>query len=373
MTAEVRFLTRQPGVTWRPWGPTDSPGQTTGIHVQPNTRDHRHCRVQHDGSAKYHNVQLNPNVAFVVDEVTEDCMEGAHFLEVRGVAETTVGTHDLQGHLAPEIIRIHPRRILSFNVDPDHPGFAARDVTPVDLGQRGGLTCWPSKRLVPVTPDVLELRDPPDPIAGPGEVLVAASVCDVLFVDTMICSGRGADYFPSARRSCPATEWRNDCRSRHRRRHQRAWPARGGAYRWSGGQRRLCGSGRGRFRETAPQFSDDTTRSRRPPPSTTAPQHCVSSRRQHRRRGSGYCSRRCRGHGIASRPTACRSRGQGRGCRPWLDETRSCLRRPGPWRQSTTAKPVGPMRCSTPAAALPDRRARRCRRNDRRGGVRADR
>jgi NADPH2:quinone reductase len=45
-------------------------------------------------------------------------------------------------------------------------------------------------------PDVLELRDLPDPLAGPGQVLVAASACDVLFVDTMIRSGGGADYFP---------------------------------------------------------------------------------------------------------------------------------------------------------------------------------
>jgi NADPH2:quinone reductase len=45
-------------------------------------------------------------------------------------------------------------------------------------------------------PDVLELRDLADPVPGPGQVVVAASACDVLFVDTMIRSGRGADYFP---------------------------------------------------------------------------------------------------------------------------------------------------------------------------------
>ncbi|MGD0391925.1 MAG: zinc-binding dehydrogenase [Acidimicrobiales bacterium] len=44
-------------------------------------------------------------------------------------------------------------------------------------------------------PDVLELRELPDPVPGPGQVLVAASLCDVLFVDTVIRSGRGADYF----------------------------------------------------------------------------------------------------------------------------------------------------------------------------------
>lgn len=81
-------------------------------------------------SAKYRNVRANPQVAFVVDEVTAPTMEGAHFLEIRGEAETAVGPRDPDGHLAPEIIRIHPRRIISFNVDPDHPGLATRDIDP---------------------------------------------------------------------------------------------------------------------------------------------------------------------------------------------------------------------------------------------------
>ena len=45
-------------------------------------------------------------------------------------------------------------------------------------------------------PDALELRELPDPVPGPGQVVVAASACDVLFVDTVIRSGRGTDYFP---------------------------------------------------------------------------------------------------------------------------------------------------------------------------------
>ena len=81
-------------------------------------------------SAKYRNVQANPHVAFVVDEVTAPTFEGAHFLEIRGEAETAVGPDDPTGHLAPEIIRIRPRRVISFNVDPDRPGFAARDIRP---------------------------------------------------------------------------------------------------------------------------------------------------------------------------------------------------------------------------------------------------
>ena len=80
-------------------------------------------------SAKYRNIRSNPHVAFVVNEVTAMNMEGAHFLEIRGDAEPAVGPHDPSGHLSPEIIRIHPRRVISFNVDPDHPGLTARGGT----------------------------------------------------------------------------------------------------------------------------------------------------------------------------------------------------------------------------------------------------
>jgi pyridoxamine 5'-phosphate oxidase family protein len=79
-------------------------------------------------SAKYRNIQANPRVAFVVDEVTEASMEGAHFLEIRGTAEAVTGTASTDAHLAPEIIRIHPRRVIAYNVDPDDPGLQTRDI-----------------------------------------------------------------------------------------------------------------------------------------------------------------------------------------------------------------------------------------------------
>ena len=58
-----------------------------------------------------------------------------------------------------------------------------RDVRAIEVARFGG-------------PDVLTFTELPDPVAEPGQVLVAASASDVLFVDTMIRSGRGADYFP---------------------------------------------------------------------------------------------------------------------------------------------------------------------------------
>jgi pyridoxamine 5'-phosphate oxidase family protein len=129
--AEVRFLTRQPRGHLATLGPNGIPQvKPLGFTYNPALGAIEITGFNMSGSAKYRNVQANPNVAFVVDEVTGQSMEGAHFLEIRGVAEIAVGTHDPQGHLAPEIIRIHPRRIVSFNADPDHPGFAARDVPP---------------------------------------------------------------------------------------------------------------------------------------------------------------------------------------------------------------------------------------------------
>jgi pyridoxamine 5'-phosphate oxidase family protein len=80
-------------------------------------------------SAKYRNVATNPKVAFVVDEVTvENAMEGTHFLEIRGEAEQVTGPTPTDPHLAPEVIRIHPTRVIGWNIDADGPVFDARDL-----------------------------------------------------------------------------------------------------------------------------------------------------------------------------------------------------------------------------------------------------
>jgi pyridoxamine 5'-phosphate oxidase family protein len=128
-TAEVLFLTRQPRGYLATVGPSGAPQvNPLGFTYNPTLGTIDITGIDMAASAKYRNVRRDPHVAFVVDEVTEASLQGAHFLEVRGIAETTVGTVDPTGHLAPEIIRLHPRRIVSFNVDPDRPGFDARDV-----------------------------------------------------------------------------------------------------------------------------------------------------------------------------------------------------------------------------------------------------
>lgn len=77
-----------------------------------------------DTSAKYRNIAVHPEVAFVVDDAIGEGAAGMRFVEVRGHAEQTrvdppAGAEGLSGH----IIRIQPRRVVSWNAHPNHPGF----------------------------------------------------------------------------------------------------------------------------------------------------------------------------------------------------------------------------------------------------------
>ena len=60
---------------------------------------------------------------------------------------------------------------------------------------------WPEPvRVISVArfggPQVLTPASAPDPVAGAGEVVIAGGASDVMFVDTMIRSGRGVGFFP---------------------------------------------------------------------------------------------------------------------------------------------------------------------------------
>jgi pyridoxamine 5'-phosphate oxidase family protein len=81
-------------------------------------------------SAKFRNVQVNPEVAFLVDDVTGAGPSGVRFLEIRGQAQTVTlaAPPAPEAGLSAQIIRIHPRRILSWNVEPGQPGLRTRDV-----------------------------------------------------------------------------------------------------------------------------------------------------------------------------------------------------------------------------------------------------
>ena len=84
-------------------------------------------------SAKYRNIGSNPAVAFVVDDSVGTGAEGMRFLEVRGEAERVTSAEPAGPGLSPHLIRIHPQRVVSWNIDPQRPGMQATDV-PADAG-----------------------------------------------------------------------------------------------------------------------------------------------------------------------------------------------------------------------------------------------
>jgi pyridoxamine 5'-phosphate oxidase family protein len=82
-------------------------------------------------SAKYRNVGRQPLVALVVDDATGVGPGNVQFLEIRGVAETVTAQPAPFPGASAEVIRIHPRRVVALNVDPDQPGLRARDIEAV--------------------------------------------------------------------------------------------------------------------------------------------------------------------------------------------------------------------------------------------------
>jgi len=128
---EQRFLTRQKRGHLTTIGPDGWP-QVKPLGFSWNAEE---ATIDITGfnmakSAKYRNVAANPKVAFVVDEVTVDnAMEGTHFLEIRGWAQQVAGGESPETHLAPELIRIHPTRVIAWNIGSDVPVFEARDVS----------------------------------------------------------------------------------------------------------------------------------------------------------------------------------------------------------------------------------------------------
>ncbi|HEX9034438.1 MAG TPA: PPOX class F420-dependent oxidoreductase, partial [Streptosporangiaceae bacterium] len=78
---------------------------------------------------KFRNVQANGQVAFVVDDIASVDPWVVRCFEVRGVAEALTGQAPLNRYMSPEIIRIHPRRIISWGMGPDGSESSRRTIT----------------------------------------------------------------------------------------------------------------------------------------------------------------------------------------------------------------------------------------------------
>jgi len=79
-----------------------------------------------DKSKKYRNVKANPKVAFVVDDLASVDPWVVRGVEIRGIAEALEGVGP---QMSQHVIRVHPKRIISWGVDPGSLRMSARDVT----------------------------------------------------------------------------------------------------------------------------------------------------------------------------------------------------------------------------------------------------
>lgn len=75
---------------------------------------------------KFRNITANPLVSLVVDDIPSTDPWQVRCVEVRGWAEAITGA-PTTGY-SNDIIRIHPTRILTLGLDPEHSGTRARDV-----------------------------------------------------------------------------------------------------------------------------------------------------------------------------------------------------------------------------------------------------
>ncbi|MFK0252227.1 PPOX class F420-dependent oxidoreductase [Streptomyces sp. NPDC090445] len=66
---------------------------------------------------KWRNLQGNPRLALVVDDLVSTRPWRVRGIEIRGHATLEVGPHTLGPHFSPEVIRIHPDRIFTWGLD----------------------------------------------------------------------------------------------------------------------------------------------------------------------------------------------------------------------------------------------------------------
>lgn len=70
---------------------------------------------------KFRNIQKNNRVAFVIDDIPSLDPYRVRCVEIRGTAEALTDQPLLRPGLSPELIRIHPTRVISFGITEPAP------------------------------------------------------------------------------------------------------------------------------------------------------------------------------------------------------------------------------------------------------------
>jgi pyridoxamine 5'-phosphate oxidase family protein len=118
--AEIAYLKSQRLGRLATIGPNGQP-HVVPVSFHYNSTEDTIDMGGHGGFAKrkkYRDVQANPRVAFVVDDIASVNPWKVRGIEIRGRAETVLtGGADIGPGFDPEMIRIKPRRIIGWGLD----------------------------------------------------------------------------------------------------------------------------------------------------------------------------------------------------------------------------------------------------------------
>lgn len=128
--AHTRYLESQRHGVLATTAPNGSPqAKPVGFRYDPLRGTIEIGGYEMERSAKFRNVAINPQVALTLSDVPDPDAgaQGVRFMEIRGTAEQAQLDEPLIDGVSPWIIRIHPRRLVSYNVA--GPGLYAADLT----------------------------------------------------------------------------------------------------------------------------------------------------------------------------------------------------------------------------------------------------
>ena len=127
--AEVEYLNSQPLARLATVTSSGQPQvRPTSYHYNAETGTIDVGGFRMRDTQKYRNVEAGSAVSIVVDEVISMDPWTVRGIEIRGSAETLTGQEPYLKGFSGDIVRIHPKRILSWGLSSDDTTMNARDV-----------------------------------------------------------------------------------------------------------------------------------------------------------------------------------------------------------------------------------------------------
>jgi pyridoxamine 5'-phosphate oxidase family protein len=99
-----------------------------GFHYNPDLSTIDIYGLNMGATKKFRNIRANPLVSLVVDDLASTDPWVVRGVEMRGVAEAVEDEHSPMARMSRQVIRIHPRRIISWGVG-GQGGVQARVIT----------------------------------------------------------------------------------------------------------------------------------------------------------------------------------------------------------------------------------------------------